>query len=437
LALGIAAACGGSSGSPAPAPQPSPAPTAAPTTEPDPTPSPEPTPTPTPEPTPTPTPTASPSPAPGGAGVAVSLARVDAAAECDGLVPGSAPTAVTLAEPMAAGAECLGATGDGAGRVAIGVRDGDAVTWTVFGPDGSRAGQASAAGLDVLARQPDGWHGVTAAPLFSPFQESEHVWISGAGEIAARTAIEPPAGWLVNDARLAADPAGGSAVYAAMTEVGGLHASRTFALRFDPSGAPVHPAREVAGDPGPTVAFLGAGVSRRGETIVTQRVPGTLVWRWIGRDGSLLDAGSALQADVAAADPVHVEPLLDGSVALRFGGAWSAVIAHLGDGAAPAPAWLASRPGTTLRSTRGNRGYAVLPPPGEALPACEQVVELRAPSGRLCGRVSLREGDGSCTGGVVEQGWDGSLIQQAPREACAAGECACTVRVWPRLLAAP
>jgi hypothetical protein len=362
---------------------------------------------------------------------------VDAAAECDGLVPDSAPAAVTLAEAMPAGAACLGATGDGEGRVAIGVREGDVVTWSVFGRDGTRAGQASAAGLDVLVRQADGWLGVTAAPLFSPFQESEHVRITGAGEVAARTPIAPPPGWLLNDLRLAADPAGGSAVVAVMTEIGGLHPSRTFALRFDPSGAEAHPAREVAGDPGPNVAFLGAGVSRDGELLATQRVPGTLVWRWIGRDGTLLDAGSALQTDVGAADPVHLEPLLDGSVAVRFGGAWSAVIPHLGVAAAPAPSWLASRPGTTLRFTRGNRGYAVLPPPAEALAACEQVVELRAPSGRLCGRVTLREGGGSCTGGAVEQGWDGSLIQQVPGDACAAGECSCTVRVWPRLLAAP
>jgi hypothetical protein len=338
---------------------------------------------------------------------------------------------------MPAGATCLGGTGDGTGHVAIGFRDREAVTWIVHAPDGSARGQVSAPGLEELARQAEGWHGVISTPLDSPFQESEHVRVGVDGAIAGRTPLTPPAGFLVNEVRLAADPAGGSAVVAAVTAIGGNHSSRSTASRFAASGAPVHPQQQVLADPGPTIAFLGAGVSRSGEMIVTQRVPGTLVWRWLARDGSPIASGEALQLDIGANDPVHLEPLLDGGVAARFDGAWSAVIPHLGTTAAPAPAWLSARRGTTLRFTRGNRGYAILPPRGEALPACAQVVELRAPSGLLCGRVAIRDGEDSCVGGAVEQGWDGTLIQQSPRDRCSGPSCTCTVRTWPRLLAGP
>ena len=170
---------------------------------------------------------------------------------------------------------------------------------------------------------------------------------------------------------------------------------------------------------------------------MTHREPGTLVWSWLGRDGGLLATGSVAQVDVAAADPVHLEPLLDGSLALRFAGTWTAVIPRLGTVHAPAPGWLSGRVGTTLRFTRGNRGYAVLPPAGEPLADCAQAVELRGPSGRLCGRVTIREGEGACVSGAVEQGWDGTLIHQSTRDACTSAGCSCTVHAWPRLLAGP
>jgi hypothetical protein len=344
---------------------------------------------------------------------------------------------VTFVAVRSAGSTCLGGTGDGTGHVAVGAREGDSVVWTVFRPDGARTGEAAGPGLEELVRQENGWHGVVSTPLFSPFQASDHVWLGTDGTFAARTPLAPPDGFLVNELRLAADPGGGSAIAAAVTATGGTHPSRVEALRFDPAGAPVHGARNVMSDTSPTIPFLGAGVSRRGETIVTYRVPGILAWTWLSRTGTPIATGEVPQIDVGAADPVHLEPLLDGGVAARFGGAWSAVIPHLGGTASPAPPWLAARRGTSLRFTRGNRGYAILPPRGEALPDCAQVVELRAPSGLLCGRVTIRDGAGGCTGGAVEQGWDGTLLQQSPRDDCSGTACACTVRAWPRLLAGP
>jgi len=52
-----------------------------------------------------------------------------------------------------------------------------------------------------------------------------------------------------------------------------------------------------------------------------------------------------------------------------------------------------------------------------------------APSGRLCGAVTLRNGDGACRPGPADQGWDGTVVEKD-------GRCsACAWRWWPRLLA--
>jgi hypothetical protein len=59
---------------------------------------------------------------------------------------------------------------------------------------------------------------------------------------------------------------------------------------------------------------------------------------------------------------------------------------------------------------------------------CTQSIELLAPSGRLCGRIVLHEDGAGCTTGEVDQGWDGTVVQQS-------GHDACRYRWWPRLLA--
>jgi hypothetical protein len=106
------------------------------------------------------------------------------------------------------------------------------------------------------------------------------------------------------------------------------------------------------------------------------------------------------------------------------------VYPRLATTSAALPDWLAARAASTLRATRGNAGYAALPPPGRAAADCAQRIELLSTSGRLCGRVVLREDATGCTSGVVEQGWDGTVVQQS-------GKDPCTHRVWPRLLAKP
>jgi hypothetical protein len=53
-----------------------------------------------------------------------------------------------------------------------------------------------------------------------------------------------------------------------------------------------------------------------------------------------------------------------------------------------------------------------------------------APSGRRCGTLTFRRDGNACVTGAIDQGWDGTVVQQASSGACG-------WRFWPRLLAAP
>ncbi len=93
-----------------------------------------------------------------------------------------------------------------------------------------------------------------------------------------------------------------------------------------------------------------------------------------------------------------------------------------------APAWLAARTNQTFRFTRGNRGYAFFPPAGQNSADCTQAVELLAPSGRRCVKLTFRRDGNACVTGAIDQGWDGTVVQQASSGACG-------WRSWPGLLA--
>lgn len=101
------------------------------------------------------------------------------------------------------------------------------------------------------------------------------------------------------------------------------------------------------------------------------------------------------------------------------------------------PDWLTALPGTTLRFTRRNQGYALIPPSGLSVAACEQRVEIFAPSGRHCGTVVFHEDDTPCTTGSIDEAWDGTVVQQSARDGCSGATCTCSHRWWPGLLAAP
>jgi hypothetical protein len=210
------------------------------------------------------------------------------------------------------------------------------------------------------------------------------------------------------------------------------------ATRFDASGAPRHVDAPIAADVGPGPIFLAAGVSRGGDALVLYQQSAFVSAAWLDADGHVvlsapLDAGDrtaeVLGDERYVAHALELSPLLDGSLALRSDGVFRRAYAPRAGRSGPLPAWLAARAGGTFRFTRGNIGYAALPAAGAEAPDCAQTVDLVSPSGRLCGRVVLREpGAAACRTGVVDQGWDGTVVRQS-------AEGACTWRAWPGLLA--
>lgn len=363
------------------------------------------------------------------------MERLDPSAECDGIVPNHAPPAVDL-EWMPPAGTCGAATSDGTGHVAVSARSGDQVVWQVFTPSGVAARVFSAW---PLVPEPSGWHGlgvITLDPTV-PFRSVIHRTFSPDGDLLGEVAATAmPTQNALDQWTLAQDPRGGCYTAVAETDAYHNHWSHVEGQRFDPAGQPRWSANLRFGASGEhTIAFMAAGVSSLGESLTVWQHSAQLdVW-WI--DGAGTEVATEERAEsfsgVIGSETLHSHdlqlfPLLDGGLALRSNGTFRRVYPHLSTRTAALPAWLSNRAAWTFRFTRGNRGYALLPPAGQPSADCRQTVDLLSPSGRLCGRVTL-PGDGSpCATGAVDQGWDGTLVQQRSQDGC-------RYRFWPGLLA--
>jgi hypothetical protein len=178
---------------------------------------------------------------------------------------------------------------------------------------------------------------------------------------------------------------------------------------------------------------MAAGVSTSGAALLLFQDSAFVRARWVEPSGVPHAEGVEPEASAAVVGEglrhdLELAPLLDGSLALRSDGTWRRRYAPLAARSEPLPAWLAEHTAWSYRFTRGNAGYAALEAAGKASSDCTQRIDLVARSGRLCGRVTIREQGSGCTTGVLDQGWDGTVVQQS-------GKDACTYRWWPRLLA--
>lgn len=388
---------------------------------------------------PTPTPTSSPAPpSPGPASTPASaslvIERLDDASECDGLLPDEVPAPVTVSSPAPVDGACGGGISDGSGHVAVSTRAGEGGSWRVFAPDGTPRETLSAW---PLVAQESGWHGLRVTTVPAPDE----------GSVVAATAFRPdgsparsttvsldPAAVLTRHARLAADPLGGSLVLLADVDRAHNHWSSVRAQRLDRAGAPRWPDPIRLASRSDPVLFLAAGVSRAGEALALWQHSAYLDLAWIDAAGATIASAELTERadDVLGTDvlspALELVPLLDGSVAVRAEGSLRRVYPRLATASVPLPAWLASRAAWSSRFTRGNRGYALFPPAGQQTPDCAQTIEVRAPTGRLCGQLVLHPAQaGACVTGEVDQGWDGTVIQQVSNDAC-------TWRFWPGLL---
>jgi hypothetical protein len=361
--------------------------------------------------------------------------RLDADAECDGLVPAAAPAPVHVTLGVPAGAGCVGGVSDGTGAVALGVRDAaGAVSWRVHRADGTPAGAFDADG--GILSQPAGWHALQVSrPQFGADPTVDHVAVSPSGDVVRRARVSPDPAVAVGPRwSLAADPAGGSAVAMRATYVAGNHWSEVTVQRFDAAGAPRWPAgtRAFTVDSAREPSYLGAGVATGGGLLVLSQHSAFLDVTWLDGDarasgGSVMQESADGVVGAGLSHALELAPLLDGSVAVRSDGTWRRRYAPAAASSTPLPDWLASRAADGVRLAPGGRGYVLLPPAGAAASDCATRVELVSRGGRTCGRVTVREGGSACTVRNVDSGRDGTLVVQSAADAC-------TIRWWPGLL---
>jgi hypothetical protein len=211
---------------------------------------------------------------------------------------------------------------------------------------------------------------------------------------------------------------------------------------IDPSGA-VRWSQSLPdgfADTGPRSVIT--GVDRKGNVLAlwisTQRYgAGTWAGQWFDHAGS---PGPVFQAATPGVFPSQLFErvgdglFLAGSLSTGVGPAWLGQFDAQATTMSPPPPWLAARPGKTLHMIRGGTGYAVLPVPGSSA-GCEQQIEVVSPSGQVCGSATFSIGGGACATGTIIVGYDGTVVQQGPREreTCTAVDhiCTCTYRYWP------
>lgn len=377
----------------------------------------------------------------------MTVERSSSDAECQGLLPASIPAMVSTSRSIPANAACIGGFGDGTGHVALGERDADGhFGYQACAADATPGGFFFAQHLTPLLSQASGYHSLTA---FGRDQSTgavhlAHEVIGPDGTMLATTPIAIP-GTTAYFFDLSVDPGGGSLFVLKLAGAGADPVAGVFAERFAADGSTSAPAKlRLGGWSGPAnPAFAVGGVSTLGDGLVLWNRGPLRELVWIAGSGELTssifdDDPFTVQPSGSGATPSYrLAPLLDGSIVLQEAGQWTRRYAHRATSGAPAPDWLVTRPGTALRFTRGNRGYALMPAPRTTVAPCEQRVEIFAPSGLHCGTVAFREGDASCTTGTIDEAWDGTVVQQSARDGCSGTSCTCSHRWWPGLLAAP
>jgi hypothetical protein len=184
------------------------------------------------------------------------------------------------------------------------------------------------------------------------------------------------------------------------------------------------------------------GVDRKGDVLAiwpsdARYGKGTFAGQWFDHDGN---PGPVFQVMLPAGTSPNALFERVGDGLFLAGGAagqpsWLGQFDARATALTPPPGWLAARPGKTLHMVHGGAGYAVLPQDAQQSANCEQQVEVISPSGQSCGTATFSFGGGSCTTGTIAVGYDGTVVQQGPREreTCSAADhvCTCTYRYWP------
>jgi hypothetical protein len=359
-----------------------------------------------------------------------------AASDCDGLVP-VAPGAPTEFRWMNrdlnsnSGGACFEAETDGTGHIALGWETPWQPHSTQFAfVDPATVSQAgSYQGIRLaLIGQASGFMGGNCAGANC---SQNYVVVDPVGKELFRSPFNE-----TGNAMNANDPTGG------MIHVRFSGATTTLLDAIDDSGR-IRWTRPLPDALGPTDSrATPVGVDRRGNVLAlwsgTARFgQGSWAGQWFDHEGKAGPVFLALSGGVAQPRKFY-ERVGDGLFLSGFtrgpADVWLGQFDAQATSMSPPPAWLASRPGTALHMVHGGKGYAVLPAAGNST-ACEQQVDVISPSGQACGSATFSIGGGACTTRSIIVGYDGTVVQQGPREreSCSANDhiCTCTYRFWP------
>lgn len=162
---------------------------------------------------------------------------------------------------------------------------------------------------------------------------------------------------------------------------------------------------------------------------------GSTAGRWLDANGAPLTPVFHAQVPSlgAAADSKVLTPLIGGGLVLQLNGTWTHGFASGSAEAGAPPSWMAHRTGR-LEIVRGGKAYALLPPMPSA-PVCSQQVEVLAPDGSSCGKLTFDTPAGACVTAPLVLGADGSILQQqALAHPSENGMNGCTEKWWPHIL---
>ncbi len=362
------------------------------------------------------------------------------ASDCDGLVPPApgAPSQFRLVNQDLTAGACFPGEADGTGHIAVswqGELQPHASNYAFVDPSTStQVGSFSGTRL-ILIGEVSGFMG---GECLGANCEQDYVVLSPTGGVRFRSPVSGTSNGLQ-----ANDPTGGM-IHARLSAPDANQAQTVLLDAIDGSGnirwTRSLPEAFAANEAGHVVV----GVDRQGDVLALWMTSlgrfGTAAWagQWFDHAGN---PGPEFQALAGGAIPqafferVGNGLFLAGFAASGSSRSWLGQFEPLAVSISPAPSWLAARPAVALHMVHGGLGYALLPFPG-ASAACEQDIEVISPSGQSCGTASFTVGGGSCTTSGIAVGFEGTVIQQLPREreaACTAAghQCDCTYRFWP------
>jgi hypothetical protein len=357
-----------------------------------------------------------------------------ASSDCDGLSPGTpgAPSQISLPDQDLVNGQCFPGETDGTGHITVSWQNGyqpHDSRYKFIDPSNAKVvGSHQAAGMYPLIGQASGFIGAECAG--STCQEDyvvldpvgKELYRSPPGGTGNNVNVNDPTGGMIH-VRFSESSAGTTMLLDAIDAAGNIRWTRALPDVFGKGDS-----RDMR-----------VGVDRQGNVLAvwsSERRYAANAWagQWFDPAGT---PGAVFHAATGSLDKFY-ERVGSGLFLAGFSApnqpAWLGQFDAQSTSMSPPPDWLASRPNTALHMVHGGKGYAVLPKPASSA-ACEQQVGVVSPSGKTCGSSNFSMGGGACSTSSIIVGYDGTVVQQAPREretCTAAGhQCSCTYRYWP------